>query len=485
MFTLKSVLFVAGSLCLSLVGCEQKSSTPKASIYSKCADADNAVVLSQSQCAVISAPLNYNKDDTETVSLFIRKIPTKQKRRGTVLLIAGGPGEAGSSYYSEIEFFQEAFEGFDLIIPDHRGTGYSSKLCEPEETKESEGGLNLVGEEWGTCIGKFYTETQRAHAFNMNNAAQDIATIVDTLDTKGDLFIYGVSYGTSLALATAERTDIEFTGIILDSLTPLPNDAQEDLSQRSQVTDMIGQEVLDRCVAHSDCPLKENGVKIYTDLLARIDAGEKVPGLDNVPNGDLRQLMGLLLDVPSARQQIPAIIQAMASNDEQAGNIISNAIQSYEEFMSPLLGFEQSASSIPLVSLMSKSEFNLRKDLTAEQVEKEKLQLSFTSPLPGYLVNNPFTSYEPQSIENIRIDLPPILLLHGTLDPKTSYRGAMKRVESFNENVKITTITLLDAPHAVYLTSQDCMREPLQKFVKDTSMVSDSECLSDGAKLAW
>lgn len=473
------------ALCMLSASCSRTPEHADAVVYAECDDASEHAVLSDSLCKFISVPLDYGHHDSEMISLFVRKFPALRPSHGSVMLLAGGPGESGASYYADINFFRSVFADLDLIVPDHRGTGYSAKLCEPEETQASEGGFNLVDGEWGTCFGQLYSNLARAHAFNLDNAAKDVATLIETLNLQGEVYLYGVSYGTELAIAVSQRTDVELTGIMLDSLTPLPGDDQDDLGHRSQVTDRIGQAVLARCAADLSCPLGENGAETYVDLLSRIDAGETVTGLEAVPNGDLRQFMGLMLDVPSARLQIPAIIAAMASNDETAIELVHNATEAYETFLLPILAFEQASSSIPLTSIMSGSEFNARKDLTAEQVAAEKLELGFTSPLPRYLADGGFPLYEPVQPENVRTNLPPILVLHGTLDPKTTYEAALRRVKALSATTNITTITLRDAPHVAYFTSKECIAKPLQDFTRGLLARQDAECLPDEGRLGW
>ena len=117
--------------------------------------------LSDSMCKFVSAPLDYGTEGGETISLFLRRFPALQSPRGSILLLAGGPGESGASYYADIDFFRDLFADFELIVPDHRGTGYSTKLCEPEETEASKGGFDLVDEEWGTCFGQLYSTLER------------------------------------------------------------------------------------------------------------------------------------------------------------------------------------------------------------------------------------------------------------------------------------------------------------------------------------
>lgn len=474
-------------LCLLLASaaCATMPEDPKPSTVIACADDPALTELAMTECHKLGVPLDYQEPDSGAISLFVRTVPALTPKRGAIVLLAGGPGESGASFYADLEFFQATFPEFDLIIPDHRGTGYSTKLCEPEETTGSVGGVNLVGEEWGSCFGTLYDKLERTQAFNLDNAARDVGSIIEGLELKGEVYLYGVSYGTSLALAAAERSDARLSGVILDSLTPLPTDAQNDLSHRSHTTNRVGQVVLQRCAEDAACPLGENAQQVYAELLVRIDAGETISGLSAVPNGDLRQFLGLLLDVPEGRQQVPALIAAMAANDENAEQRVQEVAEIYEAFWLPLLSYEQAPMSIPLSAVMSGSEFNARKDLTSEQVAVEKLALGFTSPLPGLLVSSGFPLYEPSAQAERESALPPMFVIQGTLDPKTPYDAALKRVEILRERAEVNVLTLTDAPHAAYLTAQDCLGQPLRAFVSNRPISADAECTPREASLRW
>ena len=180
---------LAVALAVLLSSCAQTTKPATLDTGEVCKDADASTVLSDSRCIIITAPLSHGESNGEQISLFVRTFPASKPSLGAVLLLAGGPGESGASFYADIDFFRDVFAHYDLIVPDHRGTGYSSKLCEPEETADSVGGLNLVGEEWGSCFGQFYTATDRAHAFNLDNAAQDVATIIEALQLRGDTYL--------------------------------------------------------------------------------------------------------------------------------------------------------------------------------------------------------------------------------------------------------------------------------------------------------
>ena len=362
------------------------------------------------------------------------------------------------------------------MVPDHRGTGYSSKLCTPEETLDSPDGLTLAGAEWGTCFEQLYAVPGRANSFSQRNAARDLNTLVSALGSNDKTLIYGVSYGTSLVLEYAKLATTNIDGIILDSLTPAQSDHLNGLSYRSQTTDRVGTALLDRCAADSRCSLGSDAAGTYRVLLKDLDAGSDIPGVDRVPNGDLRQFLGLLLDVPSARNRIPDIISALSKRDPAARSLIQNAIADVEAHWGEIIQFQQGTSSIPLSAIISGSEFNSRPDLTVEMLASEKAALGFTSPLPGLLVNNQFPLYETPPALPLPASMPSMLVVQGTLDSKTPYDSAVERIASLRANGSVAMLTLTDAPHAAYITSQDCLADPLSLFAKNPKAVASQTC---------
>ncbi|WP_173202668.1 alpha/beta fold hydrolase [Sphingopyxis sp. BSNA05] len=451
--------------------------------FTACDDRNMHANLSDSLCTEITVDHGALQD--EPVNLFVRKFPARGDHQGEIWLIAGGPGESGASFYADINFFRQTFAGYDVMVPDHRGTGYSTKLCMPEETLDSPDGLALAGAEWGSCFEQLYAAHGRADRFSQRNAARDLDTLVSTLGSKDKTLIYGVSYGTSLVLEYARLASTDIDGIILDSLTPAPSDHSNGLSYRSQTTDRVGMALLDRCATDSDCSLGPEAVATYRALLKELDAGAEIPGMDRVPNGDLRQFMGLLLDVPAARNRIPDIIAALSNRDPAAGPLIEQVIQSAEAHWSEITRYAQATSSIPLSAIITGSEYNSRPDLTAERLASEKAELGFTSPLPGLLVSNQFPLYKAPPALPARATLPPIFILQGTLDAKTPYGAAINRAASLGASGPVGVLSLTDAPHAAYITSQDCLAKPLSRFANDPTAVSSQTCAPENVAITF
>ena len=116
-----------------------------------CGDASDYPALAGSQCLTAMAPLRPGAEAaSEKIELFVREFPVADpaQRKGEVWLVAGGPGEPGASFYPLLDVFRRAFPHHDLVIPDHRGTGYSPKLCPAQEDSGSLAGIILKRSEF-------------------------------------------------------------------------------------------------------------------------------------------------------------------------------------------------------------------------------------------------------------------------------------------------------------------------------------------------
>ena len=83
------------TLLPALFACAGLHAAPLA--FTPCTDA----VLPGSLCALQTVPLSHGKPDGAAgeLQLFVRKIPSQGKPKGSVWLVAGGPGESGASFY--------------------------------------------------------------------------------------------------------------------------------------------------------------------------------------------------------------------------------------------------------------------------------------------------------------------------------------------------------------------------------------------------
>ncbi len=431
--------------------------------FSTCSDSKDFDEFKSSLCATIQAPLDHESGQSDSIDLFIRKFPAIKKRKGSIWLIPGGPGESGASLYPLIEQFSKTFPHLDIFIPDHRGTGLSSKICPKEEGADSSNSIGLANDEWGPCFNHMYSNQSYVKAFTITNAAKDLSLMINNLSGDGKKYIYGVSYGTQLVLRLLQLNTVNLDGVILDSLVPLQDDTNYDLSHRSFVTNDVGSSVL----AFYD-QSRPSGSALLSSQLHNIIQRSRTEAdfKKKLPKQDLAMLFGMMLDFPKVRNKIPEIIRALSSEDVTPLNSAINDISKfYESYGSK---YKTSINSIPLAQVISSSENNLRPEMKKSEVASESEKLLFTSPLPGLIAENSMPSYARDIYFAKTPDkLPPTLVLHGTLDAKTHLSGATRHVEALSKNnAPVTYIQVKDAPHFIALFAPEGFASVVSKFIK-------------------
>ncbi|MXP08757.1 alpha/beta hydrolase [Pseudoblastomonas halimionae] len=431
--------------------------------FAPCADAGTHASLAGTQCARIEAPLDHDAAGGETIELFVRRFPAEGAAKGELWLVAGGPGESGASFYPFIDTLRGGAPGYDLVIPDHRGTGFSTRLCPIEESPESAGGTAIEGAEWGTCFRALNAVPDRTRAFSITNAAHDLTMLMDRLDDGRPRYLYGVSYGTQLVLRTLAVAGKDVAdGVILDSLVPPEATEEFDLSRRSAVVDMVGRQVLAECDALADCSRYFAGPA--ADTLSQVLAD---PDLAEPLGPKPKYTLGAFLDLPETRAMLPYVIAGLKAGDARW---LEHAEARLAELSGIFAPYPQAASSIPLVSVISRSENNPRPELTAETIAEEEAGLLFASPLPSLLLMGGIPAYEKDDLFAAPPKaLPPTLVMHGTLDPKTTLAGAKQHVAMFEAAGDVELIEIDRAPHFILMVAPDEFAARLNSFIEATS----------------
>ncbi|MEP3073258.1 alpha/beta fold hydrolase [Maricaulis sp.] len=462
-------LVAAGVILSAMLGACATTPTGGQDAFGACPQEDGHPELAGSVCTVQSVALNQTAPEGERIGLFVRKFPARAERAGEIWMLAGGPGEAGTSFYTKIADFRARFPGFDILIPDHRGTGRSAHLCSGE-TLQSEAGTALAGSEFGPCFGEIWAQSERTMQFSMTHAAHDLDTLIARLGGEGERWVYAVSYGTGLALRFGQLHEASVDGLILDSLVPALDDTQYDLSHRSHTVDLVGRRVLAACAADPACNGRfEGGIEAeYARLLADIAAGHRDDIAETLPGGNLRHTLGTMLDVPAARALIPEMIDIAIDRPQALGAFYTGEVVPAFAALSAVSDYEGSAFSITLAGLIGVSETNRRPEMTADAVAAEEAGLWFTSPLTQLQTRTSMPAYpRDEWFDAPYADLPPVLVVHGTLDPKTTLEGAERHIAALEAGgTDITLVTVERAPHASWFFAPDCLYDSMEDFIE-------------------
>jgi pimeloyl-ACP methyl ester carboxylesterase len=168
-------------------------------------------------CGAVTVPLDYSGVTPGQISLAVEKLPVSGIARGTVFLIAGGPGQASAIAFNlarDGKVLQQFFPGYDLVAFDDRGTGNSGPLSCPElaglATANAQQSAQIVGA-CGDQLGAMRL------FYGTHDHAEDIEAVRQALGVD-KIAVLGVSYGTKLAVAYALAHPDHVERLLLDSV---------------------------------------------------------------------------------------------------------------------------------------------------------------------------------------------------------------------------------------------------------------------------
>jgi pimeloyl-ACP methyl ester carboxylesterase len=210
------------------------------------------------QCGRVVVPFDQTGVVKGALALHVERLRTEGSAKGAMIALAGGPGQAATPFLGDFRVtLDSALHGRDLVVFDQRGTGDSSELFCPGlgSHKLADLGVGRCAARLGAIRGFFST----------SESVSDIEAVrqaigVDKID------LYGVSYGTKVALDYAIRYPQHVDRLILDSVV------------------MPGQ--LD--------PWELSSFQAVSRILGQLCAKNACAGITNDPSGDLARLVAEL-----------------------------------------------------------------------------------------------------------------------------------------------------------------------------------------------
>ena len=231
------------------------------------------------RCYRLSVPESRagRSDLTLELPVVVISVPETRKREDPVVYLAGGPGDGAWLDADRIDFWWEFVADNawvnerDLVLVDQRGTGLTQPRmdCPEQEVAQIRSlsfGLNrkAAREEWESAAASCRVRVEKEGHDPLSYTSRDSATDLHDLMTALKLQqwnVYGLSYGTRLALTYARDYPHDLRSLILDSVY-LPESAfLEDDAWR---TDRAFRVLFDGCRQSKDCN------RWYPDLEQRL-----------------------------------------------------------------------------------------------------------------------------------------------------------------------------------------------------------------------
>ncbi|MGH2979698.1 MAG: alpha/beta fold hydrolase, partial [Solirubrobacterales bacterium] len=200
-----AILFVLGAAACALPATEAGAAGP----FKSCAPG------SPLQCARIAVPLDRTGATPGTVGLHVERLRARGRRDGALIALAGGPGEAATPYIFDWAFeFRSALRNRDLVVFDQRGTGRSGALrCRRLFVPVSRTPLEQAqaAERCAQSLGP-----RRAH-YTSRDSVDDVDAVRRAIGVH-KITLFGVSYGTKVALGYAAKYPQHVERLVLDSV---------------------------------------------------------------------------------------------------------------------------------------------------------------------------------------------------------------------------------------------------------------------------
>lgn len=165
------------------------------------------------RCGRVSVPLDYSGKVAGRIGLEVQRYrQLGRKRRGALFALAGGPGQSGTLSFTEdaVPLLAAALRSRELVVYDQRGTGFSSLLRCPSLERAD---LLNARKEAADCAGRIGPKRQ---FFTTRDTVDDMEAVRRAIGVD-KISIYGVSYGTHVALAYAATYPGHVERLVLDS----------------------------------------------------------------------------------------------------------------------------------------------------------------------------------------------------------------------------------------------------------------------------
>ena len=241
-------------------------------------DLPNDMVEGQNvDCGYLNVPEDRTSDSSATIQLAfaIMYAPADNVQPDPIVYLAGGPG---SNAVGDLDGWLDIpyLDNRDLILLDQRGTGYSLPSLNCPETEQ---GLEDATQ---LCHDRLISEGIDLQAYNSAANAADVADLRVALGYD-EWNLYGVSYGTRLALTIMRDYPEGVRSVVIDSVYPPEVNSWEEYGQN---TAEDFQKLFAGCAADPNCDAAyPNLEQTFADTVDQLNA-EPVSYTGTDTNGD-------------------------------------------------------------------------------------------------------------------------------------------------------------------------------------------------------
>ncbi len=439
------------------------------------------------QCGYLTVPADHAAASGATIRLavVILKSQAAAPTPDPLFIAQGGPGGSTIDTYASTLLSDRPYPERDIVLFDQRGTLHSQPVLycteidaltvqtidqnlSPEESER----LNL--EAMTACRKRLADQGINLSNFNSLQNAEDIESLRQALGYD-KINLYGVSYGTLLALHYMRLHPESLRSVILDGVVPPQTNV---FLYGGQTENASFSRLFAACQADAACNAEFPDLeKVFFDLVARLNkepARITIHDIEHnktypnaVVNGDTFQWLTFQLlysgDVLTALPRL--IYDARQGDFEVAGRILG------------ILLFDQSMSYGMYYSVECAEDADFtpaEQDLSGVRPEIARLEQRSPQAMLDVCQAWNVQPLGPQVDEPVVSDLP-TLLLSGAFDPVTPAPYA----EQVAANLKHSYSFVFPAGGHGQFMSHDCADGIIGAFLNDPSQAPDAACIQN------
>lgn len=385
-------------------------------------------------CGWLSVPEDPGRPDGKSIDLFVAVVPARAKKAepDPITFISGGPGQASTTSFVDWSAALDRlrFER-DIVLVDQRGTGKSRPLQCTLPTDLNEYDAQAIRDLAKSCLAQLPADPRY---YTTSVAVKDLDLVREALGVD-QLNIYGISYGTRVALHYLRQYPQHTRSVILDGVVPpdlnlgpgIALDAQAAMNQ-----------MFARCKADQACaknfPKLEQG---FYRIEKRLEKAALTLSLPNPVSGELEfkkfgpDEFALAMRLLSYSPETVALIPLLLQNGYRDDNFQPLAAQA--AMVGETLADSINAGMHNAVVCSEDVPFYNDRDYSKSDIRQTYIGLSTLESLinicsvwPRGLVDDNFK--EPVNSAK------PVLLLSGEADPVTPPRYALQAARSLSNH---------------------------------------------------
>lgn len=463
-----------------------------------CAELASAALVSQGlfgeqdanvECGFVTVPANWSEPDGETIQLAVYRVPSTATSPAPdpVIYLEGGPGGAGVASLSSFSDPTEAGylrERSDVLVMDQRGTGYSKPALYCPEVSAAETDDTDVGAAYAACRDRLVILGVDFSDYNSANNARDVDAVRAALGYER-WNLYGLSYGTRLAMTAIRDNPEPINSVILDSVFP---PEVNGIAEFAYPTYFAIEQIAINCAADADCNANIGDIKTLIEQgIARLDDNPIAVGEETFGATDYIELLGN--QIASEEVALVAVSIATASDAELSkllpeflGSDGEEELPPYHTFPETLYPFVADTAELMYYAVVCQEEFPFSEDLASPAIagnfsETTQRVVNQTSDIDSSaaiceLINVP--AADRIEVQPVTADTP-ALVVAGTADLATPPAWSMLAAESL-PNAQYAEFAGLT--HGL-LGNNSCLNGITRAFLDSPDQTVNQACIVD------